>query len=456
MSITEKMSNLRDYFNSGITLDLKFREQVLKNLKQSIIRNEKEIFKALNQDLGKSETESYMSEVGLVLSEISYCLKHFKKWAKPKKVRTPLAQFPAKSFMVYEPRGVVLIMSPWNYPFMLTMEPLVGAICAGNCCVLKPSNYSPCTSAIIRKIISECFDENHVYVVLGGREQNQELLDERFDYIFFTGGITVGKVVAEKTSKYLTPITLELGGKSPCIIEKSANVKLAAKRVVFGKFLNCGQTCIAPDYCLVDNSVKQEFIECVKLEIVKMFGKNPIDNNLYGKIINQKHYDRIMGLIDSNKIVFGGKGNKESNKIEPTILNNVTLADAVMQEEIFGPVLPIIGINGLNEAKNIIKNFGKPLALYLFTTNKKVEKDILNSISFGGGCINDTIIHIATSRMPFGGVGYSGLGNYHGKFSFDTFSHLKPIVKKSNKIDLPMRYQPYSKENYKIIRMFLK
>lgn len=456
MSITETVNSLREYFNSGVTLNLKTREQILKKLKQSIIRHEKEIFDALNQDLGKSETESYMSEVGLVLSEISYCLKHFKKWAKPKKVASPLAQFPSKSFMLYEPRGVVLIMSPWNYPFMLTLEPLIGAICAGNCCVLKPSNYSPAVSAVIRKIVSECFDANHVHVVLGGREQNQELLDQRFDYIFFTGGVNVGKIVAEKASKFLTPITLELGGKSPLIIEKSANIKLAAKRVAFGKYLNCGQTCVAPDYCLVDNSIKQEFIDCVKVEIVKMFGQKPLENNQYGKIINQKHFDRIMGLIDPEKVVIGGKGDSKLQKIEPTVLDNVTLSDAVMQEEIFGPILPIIGFDNLNQAKDIIKKFEKPLALYLFTTNKKVEREILSTISFGGGCINDTIIHIATSRMPFGGVGLSGLGNYHGKFSFETFSHLKPIVKKSNKIDLPMRYQPYTKKNDKIIRLFLK
>lgn len=450
------IENLRKFFSSGKTLDVNFRKQKLKELKAEIIKNEKEIFEALETDLGKSSTEAYMSEVGLVLSEIDCCIKHLKKWAKPKKVRSPLAQFPSKSYILSEPLGVVLIMSPWNYPFMLTLNPLIGAIGAGNCAIVKPSRYSGATSDVIKKILNNVFSEDYVLVVLGGREQNQMLLDLKVDYIFFTGGVNVGKTVASKAAVNLTPTTLELGGKSPCIIDKSANIKLAAKRVVFGKFLNCGQTCIAPDYILVHESVKDQFIEFAKNEIQEMFGKNPLENNLYGKIINEKHFDRLMGLIDKSKVAFGGNGDKRELKIEPTILNDVSLSDACMGEEIFGPIMPILTYKTLDQAKEIIKTYAKPLALYVFSNDKNFVSDVLNTISYGGGCVNDTIIHIASTKLPFGGVGESGMGHYHGKFSFDTFSHKKSIVKKSVVIDLPIRYQPYTKTKDSLIRKFLK
>lgn len=450
------IENLRKFFSSGKTLDVNFRKQKLKQLKAEIIKNEKEIFKALETDLGKSSTEAYMSEVGLVLSEIDCCIKHLKKWAKPKKVRSPLAQFPSKSYILSEPLGVVLIMSPWNYPFMLTLNPLIGAIGAGNCAIVKPSRYSGATSDVIKKILNNVFSEDYVLVVLGGREQNQMLLDLKVDYIFFTGGVNVGKTVASKAAVNLTPTTLELGGKSPCIIDKSANIKLAAQRVVFGKFLNCGQTCIAPDYILVHESVKDQFIEFAKNEIQAIFGKNPLENNLYGKIINEKHFDRLMGLIDKSKVAFGGNGDRRELKIEPTILNDVSLSDACMGEEIFGPIMPILTYKTLDQAKEIIKTYAKPLALYVFSNDKNFVSDVLNTISYGGGCVNDTIIHIASTKLPFGGVGESGMGHYHGKFSFDTFSHKKSIVKKSVVIDLPIRYQPYTKTKDSLIRKFLK
>ena len=367
-----------------------------------------------------------------------------------------MAQFPSKSYILSEPLGVVLIMSPWNYPFMLTLNPLIGAIGAGNCAIVKPSRYSGATSDVIKKILNNVFSEDYVLVVLGGREQNQMLLDLKVDYIFFTGGVNVGKTVASKAAVNLTPTTLELGGKSPCIIDKSANIKLAAKRVVFGKFLNCGQTCIAPDYILVHESVKDQFIEFAKNEIQAMFGKNPLENNLYGKIINEKHFDRLMGVIDKSKVAFGGNGDKRELKIEPTILNDVSLSDACMGEEIFGPIMPILTYKTLDQAKEIIKTYAKPLALYVFSNDKNFVSDVLNTISYGGGCVNDTIIHIASTKLPFGGVGESGMGHYHGKFSFDTFSHKKSVVKKSVVIDLPIRYQPYTKTKDSLIRKFLK
>lgn len=454
--IVDIVKKQREYFNKGETLNYNFRLKSLKKLKNSIKNHENDIKNALFQDLGKSSIESYMSEIGMVLSELSYAIKHLKGWMKAKKVRTPLAQFHSKSFIVSEPLGVVLVMSPWNYPFMLAIDPLIGAISAGNCAVVKPASYAKNTSLIIKQILSECFEENYVSVVLGGREENAELLEQKFDYIFFTGSVNVGKVVAEKASKNLTPITLELGGKSPCVVDKTANLKVAAKRLAFGKFLNCGQTCVAPDYLLIEKSVKNEFLSYLKKEISLMFGDNPLENNLYGHIINEKHFDRICGLINKEKCVFGGKSDRETLKIEPTILDEVSLEDSVMKEEIFGPILPIMSFENIDDAVKIIKTFERPLALYLFSNDKNTQKRFLQSVSFGGGCVNDTIIHLATSYMGFGGVGNSGYGSYHGKRSFNCFSHEKSIVKKYNYVDLPIRYQPYSKNKEKLIKLFLK
>jgi aldehyde dehydrogenase (NAD+) len=455
MEISKIVEKQKEFFETGRTFDVNYRIAMLKKFKQAILENEEEINKALKEDLGKSETETYMCEIGMTLSELSYQIKHIKKWSRNKRRRTGLANFHAKSFTVQEPYGSVLIMSPWNYPFMLCLEPMVGAIAAGNCCVLKPSAYSPATSAVIKKIVEKVFPQEYVAVVEGGRAENTELLNQRFDYIFFTGGVTVGKLVMEKASANLTPVTLELGGKSPCIIDDTCNLKLAAKRVVFGKYLNCGQTCVAPDYILVDKKVKDEFICQVKIQIEKMFGKNPLDNQDYGKIINQKHFDRICGLIDNSKVVYGGKADAQTLKIQPTVLDNVTAEDAVMQEEIFGPIMPVIAYDTIEGAEKFIKDREKPLALYLFTKSKSVEKRFLKYVSFGGGCVNDTIVHLATSEMGFGGVGNSGMGSYHGKKSFDTFSHEKSILKKYCWIDMPMRYQPYKNLYLKIIKIFL-
>ena len=453
--IEEIVKKEREYFKTGATLSYKFRLNALKKLKEAIIRNEKEIMNALFLDLGKSATESYMCEVGMVLSELKYAIRHLKKWIKRDRVTTPIAQFPSKSFIVKEPLGVVLVMSPWNYPFMLAIDPLIGAIGAGNCVVVKPASYAKNTSLVIKKLLGECFDERYVSVVLGGREENSALLEQRFDYIFFTGSVSVGKFVAEKASKNLTPVTLELGGKSPCVIDKTANLKISARRLAFGKFLNVGQTCVAPDYLLIEKSVKEEFLKYFKAEIVKMFGEEPLKNESYGKIINEKHFNRICRLIDKDKIIFGGESDEKSQKIAPTILDNVTLDDACMKEEIFAPILPVITYEKVEEAINIISKFEKPLALYLFSTDKVTINKFLNTVPYGGGCVNDTIIHLATTKMGFGGVGYSGYGSYHGKRSFLLFSHEKSIVKKSPSIDLPIRYQPYSKLKDKLIRKFL-
>lgn len=446
----------RKYFRTGATLPVGIRLKALLKLKACILKYEDEIHAALKRDLGKSDFESYMCETGMTLSELSYMIKHIFSFTKEKSVHTPLAQFHARSYKKPSPYGVVLIMSPWNYPFMLTMEPLVDAIAAGNTAIVKPSAYSPYTSEIIRRIIEECFDREYVSVVTGGRAENTCLLNEHFDYIFFTGSQAVGKEVMKKASAYLTPVTLELGGKSPCIVDKSANIKLAAKRIVFGKFLNCGQTCVAPDYIYCDRAIKDKLVNAIDHQIKKQFGKNPSDNQNYGKIINEKHFDRILNLIDDSKVVWGGKHDRSTLKIEPTVMDRVTFRDPVMQEEIFGPVMPVLVYDSLDEVITNVNTLPHPLALYLFTSSRETAKRITSQCGFGGGCINDTIIHLATSEMGFGGFGESGMGAYHGKAGFDTFSHYKSIVDKKTWIDLPMRYQPYRKIYDKLIHIFLK
>ena len=456
MNIEQIVEAQRKFFSTGNTFDIKFRLAALDKLKKTIKTHEKELLEAIKQDLGKSASESYMCEVGLLLEKISYTRKHLRSWARTRRKCTPLTNFHAKSMIVQEPYGVVLIMSPWNYPVLLTLEPLIGAIAAGNCAVVKPSAYSPKTSRIVHQLISETFDPQYVAVVTGGRTENADLLEQKFDYIFFTGGVTVGKLVMEKASRHLTPVTLELGGKSPCIIDHTANLRIAARRITFGKFLNCGQTCIAPDYVLVEKPVHDEFVKLLKEETIKMYGEDIFANKDYGKMVNQKHFDRVSGLIAKEKVIYGGRLKEETLQIEPTILDNVSPDDAVMQEEIFGPVLPIIVIENTDEAANFIKSRPKPLALYLFTCDKKVEKQFLREVPFGGGCVNDTIIHIATNNLPFGGVGNSGMGSYHGKKTFETFSHAKSVVKKYTWLDIAMRYQPYTGWKDKLIRLFLK
>ena len=446
----------RNFFHTNTTMDVKYRIKALKKLKSIILKYEEKINEALKKDLGKSAFEGYMCETGIVLSEISYMLKHIKSYAKEKNVRSPLAQFHSRSFVKPSPYGVVLIMSPWNYPFLLTMEPLVDALSAGNTAVIKPSAYSPHTSKLLCKIIRECFEPEYVNVVTGGRSENTCLLNEDFDYIFFTGSQAVGKEVMRCAAETLTPVTLELGGKSPCIVEKSANIKLAAKRIVFGKYLNCGQTCVAPDYIYCDKSIKDELTTEIQKQISLQFTNNPLANNNYGKIISEKHFNRLLGLIETDKVIHGGKSDSESLRIEPTVMDNITFEDKVMQEEIFGPILPIITYNSIENAIKKINSMSSPLALYIFSNNKKIIKKITSTCSFGGGCINDTIIHLATSEMGFGGVGGSGMGCYHGEDGFKTFSHYKSIVDKKIWLDLPMRYQPYKEFNKKLIHLFLK
>lgn len=456
MQIEELVQRQRAFYSTGRTLPVKFRMEALRKLKTEIRAMEPEIDRALEQDLGKSGMESYMCEVGMTLSELSYLLAHTPAYFRPHRAATPLAQFHASSFTLAEPYGVVLVMSPWNYPFMLTLEPLLGAIACGNCCVVKPSAYAPNTSAVIKKLVERCFPPEYVAVVEGGRQENQALLNQRFDYIFFTGGPKVGTEVLRHAAEYLTPVTLELGGKSPCVVDHTAKLDLAAKRIAFGKLLNCGQTCVAPDYFLVEGSIEAEFIEKLKTALEQMVGKEPLKNKDYVHMVSRKHYDRVMGLIDREKVVYGGRGDPESLGIEPTILRNVTREDPVMQEEIFGPLLPILPVADVEEAMEIIKSREKPLACYLFTEDRRVQDRFLRQVPFGGGCINDTVIHLATSHMGFGGVGASGMGSYHGKKSLETFSHSKSIVRKSTWMDLPIRYAPYTRAKEALLKLFLR
>ena len=407
MDIQQIVQRQHDYFATGATLGVKGRLAALDRLRAAIEKYEGEINAALKADLNKSPFETYMCEVGLVLNELSYIRKRTRRWVRDKRVPTPLSQFKSVSFRHPEPYGVVLVMAPWNYPFMLAMEPVVGAIAAGNCVVMKPSAYSPATSAVMAK-----------------------------------------------AAKHLTPVSLELGGKSPCIVDETANIKVAAKRLAFGKFLNAGQTCVAPDYLFVHESVQDELVAELEKNVRAFFGEDPLACPDYVKIINDKHYQRIQGLIAGEHAVFGGQA--RDGRIAPTLLDGITGDSPIMQEEIFGPVLPMMTFEDLDQVIAFITSRPKPLALYLFTTDHDTERTVLERVSFGGGCVNDTIIHLATPYMPFGGVGNSGMGGYHGKYSFDTFTHYKSVLKKANWLDLPMRYQPYTDGNFKLLKMFLK
>ena len=455
MDVKEILVRQRAFFEEGVTKDTAYRRKALLKLRKAVEDNEEEIFDALYKDLGKTAYEAYETEVGLVYSEITYMLKHLDKLARPKRVSTPLSNFPSKSLIYREPYGSVLIMSPWNYPFQLAMIPLIGALAAGNCAVVKPSAYSPAVSDIIARIIGETFSECYVHAVTGGREANQNLLSQKFDYIFFTGGKAVGGQVMEAASRHLTPVTLELGGKSPCIVDESANIPLAARRIVWGKFLNCGQTCVAPDYILVHQSVKSRLLEALVKNIEALYGKDPINSKDYSKIVNEKHFDRLSSLIEGEDLYYSGGMDRERLKIGPVIIDGASWDSKAMGEEIFGPVLPVIEFDDLRRVKKEIEGRPKPLALYLFTRSKASKKYVIKNISFGGGCINDTVMHLATSNMPFGGVGESGMGNYHGSYSFRTFTHEKSVLSKSNLIDVPLRYPPYGRDT-KWLKMFLK
>ena len=444
------------FFKTGATLDISFRKAMLKKLLGAMEKWEAKLSEALWTDLHKSYEEAYLTEISIVKGEIKGHMRNVGKWARKKRVHTPIKLFPASTHVVKEPLGCSLIVSPWNYPVQLLLNPLVGAISAGCTAVLKPSPYVPNVSTVIEDMIKETFDEQYIAVVQGNREVNAALFEQRWDMIFFTGSPALAKTVMAAAAKNLTPVVLELGGKSPCIVDRSANLKLAARRIVFGKYLNCGQTCVAPDYILCEKSVEQQLLAHLKAELAAQYGVDFRTNPGYGRIVNEKHFDRIIGLIDPEKVVAGGRSDRETLKIEPTILAGVTWEDAVMQQEIFGPLLPVLTYEALDEVIETVNAHDKPLALYVFAEEQAVIRRVTEACSFGGGCVNDTIIHLATSNMGFGGVGESGMGAYHGKTGFDTFSHTKSIVDKKTWLDLPMRYQPYKSFNEKLIRLFLK
>jgi aldehyde dehydrogenase (NAD+) len=456
MEISNLVKKQREFYFTNETLDISFRKAQLKKLKESILKHEDDLKEALLDDLGKSGAESFLTEIGITLKEISFMEKNLKKLMRNRKVKTSLKDFPAKSFVSPHPYGVVLVMSPWNYPVMLTFCPLIGAIGAGNTCVVKPSEFSVNTSKIIDLIIKETFNPKYVACILGGVEVSQNILNKKFDYIFFTGGKVVGRIVMEKASKFLTPISLELGGKSPCIVDETSNIKVAAKRIAFGKFLNVGQTCVAPDYLYIHEAVKDEFMKHFKLSLDEMYTQNPFESENLGKIINQKHFDRLSKLLEGQDVLIGGKTDPKNLRILPTVLDNVTHDNKIMQEEIFGPILPVLTYENIDNVLNYINQQPSPLAFYLFTSKKAVEKRVLANCNFGGGCINDTVMHVASETLPFGGVGESGMGNYHGTASFETFSHYRSIMKKDTWLDLPIRYAPYTKIKDKIIKLFMR
>ncbi len=431
------------------------RKTALRRLYLSIRKHEQQIIRALQQDLHKSELEAYSSEVGIVLSEISYALKHLSGWMQPEKVRTPITHWGAKSYTLPEPYGVVLIISPWNFPFQLALSPLVGAIAAGNTAIIKPSELTPRTSAIIAAVAADAFDSDYVAVVEGDADASRQLLELQTDYIFFTGGNAVGKIVMEAASRWLTPVTLELGGKSPCIVHHDASVKTAAKRIAWGKFMNAGQTCVAPDYLYVHEQILEVFLAELKLAITELYGKDPLHNVNYTHIVNERHFDRLVRMQDGGNLIFGGQYDRSRLCIAPTLLLTEDWNHPIMQEEIFGPILPIVAYRDLDEIMNNMKAQAKPLALYIFSEDRSVQNKLTETLSFGGGCINDTVYHFTNPYLPFGGVGASGMGAYHGKHSFELFSHRKSILKQTTAFDLPFRY-PSMKNGLSWIKRFLK
>ncbi|MGU8737589.1 aldehyde dehydrogenase [Clostridium perfringens] len=444
-TLREKINKQREYFSTGETKDINFRIEKLKKLRDVLKSEEEKVFEALKKDLMKSSFESYVTEVAMVYDEINMHIKNIKKWSKKRRVKTPLVQFPAKSFIQLEPYGVVLIIGPFNYPFMLTMDPLIGAIAARNTAVIKPSESAPETSKILKEILEKVFDEKYVLHVNPerGKEVVEELLKEKFDYIFFTGSATVGKIVMKAASQYLTPVTLELGGKSPCIIDKDCKLELAARRIVWGKLLNSGQTCVAPDYLYVHKDIEEEFIKKLEEEIKNQFGDNPLESKDYSKMVNEREFNRVLSYIDKEKLVFGGNYNRKTFQIEPTILKNVTWNDPVMEREIFGPIFPILPFENLDEVIRLVNSKDKPLAIYYFSEDKNKIEKVLNSTSSGGVTINDTLVHVSSSYLPFGGVGNSGMGEYHGKYSFDLFSNKKGVMNRKTFLDLKIRYAPF-------------
>lgn len=445
----------RQFFLTNKTKDIDFRIGKLKILKQTILKRIEEINKALENDLRKGEFETFSGEIMVVIDEINMAIKKLKSWAKPEKVKTSLTYFKSSSYIYREPYGIVLIMTAWNYPFQLAFGPLIGALAAGNCCIIKPSELAPNTSLLVCDIIRECFEEEYCTVVEGGVEETTALLKERFDFILYTGSTRVGKIIAQAAAKHLTPIVLEMGGKSPCIVDNTANIEISARRIAWGKFTNAGQICVAPDYILVHKSIKDPFIEAMKKQIRKFYGEDPKNSPDYCRIINENHFDRILKLLNDGNIVFGGRTDKSELYIEPTIIDNVKWENPIMQEEIFGPIMPIIEYENLEEVIDKLHTLEKPLALYVFSKDKRTQRKILKEVSFGGGCINATVQHLGNINLPIGGVGNSGMGKYHGKIGFDTFSNKKGIMDKSLLVDPKLAYPPYN-DKVKMLKMMYK
>lgn len=443
LQINELTQRQRAFFASGHTKEVKFRKEQLIKLKNVILKYEKDFIEALHKDLRKHEFEAYATEIGFVLIELKKAIQNVEKWAKPRTVPTPLFHFNGSSYIQPEPYGMTLIISPWNYPFQLLFAPLVGAMAAGNTAILKPSEFAPATSTLIAAVMAENFDDKYIAVVEGGVAESKALLEEKFDYIFFTGGTNVGRLVYQAAAKHLTPVTLELGGKSPCIVDRDTNISLTAKRIVWGKFVNAGQTCIAPDYILVDKSVKEQLVAKMIEYIRKSYGNDAENSNFYPRIVNKTHHRRLASYLNEGNILYGGKVNEADLYIEPTIMDNVIQDANVMNDEIFGPILPIIEYDNISDAIKFVNNKQKPLALYVFSKDEKKVQKILHETSAGGVTVNDTLLHIANPHLPFGGVGESGIGAYHGQSTFDVFSHMKSVLRRTFLVDDPVRYAPY-------------
>lgn len=458
MTIATQFENLQSLFDSDVTKDIKFRKKQLRALRKSIKSNESALISALQQDLGKNSVESYATEIGYIYKSISFMLKEVKSLASKRTVNTPVFLFPGKSYTINEPYGTVLIIGPFNYPFQLVIEPLIGAIAAGNCAVIKPSELTPNVSVVIEKIIHEAFNPAYVSCITGDQTVTEELLTYPFDFIFFTGSTKVGQIVYEQASKQLIPVALELGGKSPAIVDKTANIKVAAERITFGKFINAGQTCVAPDYVIIDASIKQQFIKAIQTTIRESYTSSAQNSEDYGRIVNERHTDRLVNLLNQTNgdIVYGGSSDRENRYIEPTIVDNVKFDDILMEDEIFGPILPIMTYEAFGDAIQFIKNKPKPLSLYLFSEDENHTDEVVRRISFGGGCINDTLLHLGNHNLPFGGVGHSGIGKYHGKASFELFSNEKSIMFKTTKLETGVLFPPYKGKAKYVRAMFKK
>jgi aldehyde dehydrogenase (NAD+) len=455
MSAESIVKKQKTYFKSGATKSVEFRIHQLKTLKKLLTEHEAELVSAVYSDFKKPEFETYATELGILHDEITFAIKNLKKWAKPRRVSGAMINFPSTNYTLAEPYGCVLIIAPWNYPIQLALLPLVGALAAGNTVVIKPSEITEHTSSALKKIIEKWFKEEYIAVMEGGAEVNQQLLAQNFDYIFFTGSTRVAQIVMQAAAKNLTPVTLELGGKSPCIVDETADLKVAARRIAWGKFLNAGQTCVAPDYLLVQANIKQAFLKHFKAAVQRFYGDNPQESPDYPRIVNQQHFNRLAALLNDGTVFHGGQTDAEERYIEPTVLIDVLPDSQIMQEEIFGPILPVFTFDDIPQALRMVEKYPKPLSFYIFTNNHEMEEKFIRSCSFGGGVVNDVVTHLGNHHLPFGGVGASGMGSYHGKHSFDTFSHIKSIMKKSFWLDIPFRYAPY-KGKLKWIKKILK